>query len=420
MVRSALILSTLLLSSPVVFAGTFTQSLFTDDASSGINSALPYSAVVDFQGTGTRVVNGVTFSQTSRIGNNYLVEGAGNTFTGNTTNVTGGVNGLVSDFIYGGNAGTSIVTLGGLTPGVQYTTTWYNVGFGAAGGRQVTITPSDTNAPFVFDQNFSGDKNGNLLSYTFVANAKSISYAFDATVDADTFHYYAMTNSGALPSRTLATVTPTITDAVAPAGGAFTPFTGNLAPRANDLLQTSLASVSSSGNFTIEGTGGIPALANGTFSITGVPENNPDLATGENNAFITANLNISVNTLGYDISSIVGYGGWNDQGRDRQLYNIYVSFVGDASFLLLGGVNHDTVGANTTPAASRVEFTPGTPITGVDSIRIEFLPGQENNFAGYGEFDVIGVASVPEPSTAMLLLGGFSAAAATRRTRRRS
>src|SRR5687768_11163457 len=112
MVRSTtFFLSSLLLTSPVVLAGTFTQSIFTDDATSGINSAVPYTSVVDFLGTGSRTVNGLTFSETRRIGNNYLLEFAGNTFTGNTNNVTGNSNGLVSDFLYGGQAGTSMLTL---------------------------------------------------------------------------------------------------------------------------------------------------------------------------------------------------------------------------------------------------------------------------------------------------------------------
>jgi hypothetical protein len=420
MVRSAkFFLSTLLLTSPVVLAGTFTSSLFTDDATSGINSAVPYTAVVDFLGNGSRVVNGLTFSDTRGTGNNYVLDFAGNQFTGNANNVTGNSNGLLSDFYYGGQAGTSVLTLGGLTPGVQYTTTWYNVGFGAIGGRQVNITPSDTSTPFLFDQNFSNvinDKNGNILSYTFVANATSISYTFDAVIDADTFHFYAMTNSGALPTRSVATVTPVSTDAVAPGGGTFAPFTVSN----TDLLQTSVASVSSSGNFAIEGTGGVSILNNGQFSITGVAGTNPQLATGQNNSWVSFNLDTSVNAFGYDVTSIAGYGGWNDAGRDRQQYSVFVSFIGDPTYLLLGTVDHDVPGGPTTPSASSSVFTPAAALTGVDGIRFEFLGAQENTYAGYGEFDVIGTASVPEPSTAMLLLGGFSAAAASRRTRRRS
>jgi len=409
-------LSTLLLTSPVVLAGTFSQSLFTDDASSGVNSAVPYTTVVDFLGTGSRTVNGVTFSETRGTGNNYILDFAGNTFGGNANNVTGNSNGLLSDFYYGGQLGTSAVTLGGLTPGVQYTTTWYNVGFGAIGGRQINITPSDTNTPFLFDQNFSGDKNGNLLTYTFVANAASITYTFDAVIDNDTFHYYAMTNSGALPTRTLATVTPVSTDAVAPSGGTFTPFTVSNV----DLLQTSVASVTSSGNFALEGTGGTSILNNGQFSITGVAGTNPQLATGQNNTWVAFNLDTSVNAFGYDITSVAGYGGWNDGGRDRQQFSVFVSFIGDPTYLRLGTVDHDVPGGPTTPSASSSVFTLDTPLSGVDSIRIEFLGGQENGHAGYGEFDVIGTASVPEPSSALLLLGGISAAAASRRTRRRA
>ena len=407
-------LGSFLFCAPSAWAGTFTQSLFSDDASSGVNAALPHTAVIDFQGPGNRSVNGLTFASTGGNGNFYTLTGAGTPFTGNTNSVAGNMNGLLTDFIYGSTSGASVLTLGGLTPGVQYTTTWYNAGFGAVGGRQMTIIPSDTNVPFPFDENFSGDKNGNLLRYTLTATAPFITYTFNAASGDNTYHYYALTNSGSLPSHAVTAVSPVITDAVASGAGSFSPFTVSN----TDLLQTSLASFSSTGTFNLENTGGIPALANGSFNITGVAQNNPDLATGQSNASITVNLNLATNPLGYDISSIVGYGGWNDGGRDRQLYNIYVSFVGDPTFAFIGGVDHDINNTQTVPSASRAVFTLGTPLSNVDSIRIDFPAGQENGYAGYGEFDVIGTGSVPEPSSALLMVSALSATCAFRRSRR--
>ena len=58
-------------------------------------------------------------------------------------------------------------------------------------------------------------------------------------------------------------------------------------------------------------------------------------------------------------------------------------------------------------------------LTGVDAIRFDFLPGQENGYAGYGEFDVVGTPTVvPEPGAGSLLGLGFAALAARRRNRR--
>src|SRR5688500_7750478 len=112
MLRSAkVILSSLLLTSPVVSAGTFSQSLFTDDASSGVDSSLQYTSIVDFHGTGTRTVNGLTFGNTGTTGNFYMLSGATNTFSNNSNAVTGNINGLLSDFAFGGVAGTGTSTL---------------------------------------------------------------------------------------------------------------------------------------------------------------------------------------------------------------------------------------------------------------------------------------------------------------------
>ena len=46
---------------------------------------------------------------------------------------------------------------------------------------------------------------------------------------------------------------------------------------------------------------------------------------------------------------------------------------------------------------------------------MDFLGGQENSYAGYGEFDVVGAASVPEPGSVVLLGLGFAVLAARRR-----
>ncbi len=71
---------------------------------------------------------------------------------------------------------------------------------------------------------------------------------------------------------------------------------------------------------------------------------------------------------------------------------------------MIGGADFDP-GAVT--GLSAVSATFNVALTGVDRLRIDFLNGQENGHAGYGEFDVFGTATVPEPaSAALLLLGG--------------
>jgi hypothetical protein len=134
---------------------------------------------------------------------------------------------------------------------------------------------------------------------------------------------------------------------------------------------------------------------------------------GENNATITFTLDTSVNQSGYDVTSIAGYGGWGDGGRDNQIYSIYFSRVGSSEFTYLGGVNAQP-GSPGAPSAVRALFD-NVGLTGVDAIRIDFLDGQENGFAGYGEFDVIGTPTVPEPASTFLLLIGCAGVALRRR-----
>jgi hypothetical protein len=204
-------------------------------------------------------------------------------------------------------------------PSQTYTTTWYNTGFGPIGGRVVTIVPGDTGTPFTYDANLSGNDNGHLLTYTFVAQRPSITFAFDAASDGDSYHHYALTNAGpSAGAAPLALSTPTYA-AFSQGSGPFAPFTVSN----TDLLQTAFGGiVASSGNFTLEGTGGISVLANGAFSITGITNNNPELATGESNASVTIALDLTSAPFGFDITQIVGYGGWNVGGRERQLYNL--------------------------------------------------------------------------------------------------
>src|SRR5688572_16742627 len=75
-------------------AGEFTYSPFTGDGDSGINSGLTYTAIADFNGTGTRTINGVAFANTGNNGTNYTLATATTPFGGDFNNLTGTSNGL--------------------------------------------------------------------------------------------------------------------------------------------------------------------------------------------------------------------------------------------------------------------------------------------------------------------------------------
>ncbi|MES2568952.1 MAG: PEP-CTERM sorting domain-containing protein [Verrucomicrobiota bacterium] len=378
-------------------AGTFSASRFTSDADSGITELLNYTAVADFNGNGGRLVNGIIFGDTGTTGTDasYLLQGPASVFSNNANNVTGNSNGLLSDFFFGPGSGNATLTLNNLEVGQSYVTSWYNSAFGGPGGRVMEITPSDTNVPFTFDQNFSGAGNGNILRYAFTATETSISFGFNAGNDPDSFHHYAMTN--AIANKAILS-TPVVTSTTG--AGPFTPYV----VRNDDLLQTHLGSVDSNGNFSEDGAGGVAALTNGTFVINGGnPSNNSDFATGGNDTSVTFNLDVTNAPLGFDVSSIATYGGWNDSGRDQQNFKISISLVGSSDFTYLGALNFNPAAAGD---PSAVSATFDTALSGVDAVRFDFFGGQENNYAGYSEFDVLGAVTIPEPASAALLLLG--------------
>jgi hypothetical protein len=111
------------------------------------------------------------------------------------------------------------------------------------------------------------------------------------------------------------------------------------------------------------------------------------------------------------------FGGWNDNGRDLQKYQVSYSLVGSSAFTPLGSLEFSSQAAGGLPSAVWGAFD--TTLTGVDGVRIDFPTGQEAGYSGLGEVDVVGVASVPEPASAMLgLLAGGALIARRRRQSR--
>jgi hypothetical protein len=131
----------------------------------------------------------------------------------------------------------------------------------------------------------------------------------------------------------------------------------------------------------------------GTLDIDGAWDNPAGTAT------ITYDLDLSGAALGYDITSIVSYAGWSSASLGQQVITVEYSVVGDAGWTSLG------TGTNAGAASSSTKVTFGDlTASGVDSIR--FTSG---SWTVFREFDAIGTATVPEPSSAALLgLGGLA------------
>ena len=188
-----------------------------------------------------------------------------------------------------------------------------------------------------------------------------------------------------------------------------------------DLLQTNVASVVSTGTFGEDGTAGISVLTDGAFSLNTGVFSKPGISSAQNGATITWTLNTSVNTNGYEITQITSFGGWGDFERNDQRYSVELSYVGSpTTFIALSGATvQSNPGLDTYAIRANITDSGSLPLaTGVAGVRIAFANPQENNYTGYGEFDVIGSAvAVPEP-VSIGVVGLVTGMAMLRRSRK--
>ena len=171
-------------------------------------------------------------------------------------------------------------------------------------------------------------------------------------------------------------------------------------PLADDLLETSL--------FLVSGENPAAQVRNGTF--TGLPTG--DTVGGDfpaqvwNQATTTYDFDLTVNTLGYDITMIQAYSAWAD--RASQSYRIFYAQVGNPLFFQLGA-DITALGGTASVITRTEDSVPGTSIlSNVSSIRFVQFDGPgalDGTNTVYRELDVVGSATIPEPTTSVLGLG---------------
>jgi hypothetical protein len=200
------------------------------------------------------------------------------------------------------------------------------------------------------------------------------------------------------------------------------PFTPTYTVSNTDLINGASPSAQT-GNFGEETSGGVGVLTNGTFGTIsgGNPGNNTLFATAGTGEQVTYALNLAASPQGYNLSRIDVYGGWNDSGRDQQLYTVAYSTVANPSaFVDLTSVNFNpTAGGD--PSATRVSITENALAnlaSNVAAVRFTFdqPAAPENGYTGYTEIDVIGTP-VPEPTSLAALAVVALAALHRRRSR---
>ena len=171
-------------------------------------------------------------------------------------------------------------------------------------------------------------------------------------------------------------------------------------------------------------------LTDGAFDGSNGPR--PSWSVLPNQTTLTFALDLVTNPGGYTIDSIATYASW-DSGRDGQSYIVEYSLASaPETFLTLATLTPYDVADESFPLVTEQRPNPSTfqlepysyhdtsrsstlvtlaPSTGhlaegVGSLRFLFT-GYENGGTGFQEFDVIGFATVPEPSSALLVGSGF-------------
>ena len=170
-----------------------------------------------------------------------------------------------------------------------------------------------------------------------------------------------------------------------------------------------------SGNFTQEGAGGISFMTDGQIGVL-PPEGNAgaDLATGGPNGGTAVVYTLPPSANGWDLTNITVYGGWSDQGRDQQRYQVFYSTTAHPTNFnsQIVDVNFNPDGTISLPGAQSatrtiITSTNGATATnngvlarGVAAVQFNFATlnnGAENGYVGYAEFQVSGTPSQPLP-----------------------
>jgi hypothetical protein len=202
-------------------------------------------------------------------------------------------------------------------------------------------------------------------------------------------------------------------------GGVGSTFTPSYVVSSSDLINGMTPSAFA-GDFAVtEFTGGLPVLTDGAYGTITEPGGAPDrqhpafgIAGGGGGSGTSATYTLSPSPLGYNLTSVAVYGGWNDNGRDQQLYTFSYSVVGDPGFITIPlTVNFDSGAPPNLQVANRTILTEDALsflATNVDAVRFDFPAGVENGYTGYAELDVLGVAAVPEPGSTLLAGAGIA------------
>ncbi|MGC3959760.1 MAG: family 78 glycoside hydrolase catalytic domain [Verrucomicrobiota bacterium] len=191
--------------------------------------------------------------------------------------------------------------------------------------------------------------------------------------------------------------------------GMTVPFTPSWGLVTNGSLLAGKLPTSSTGSFNQEsqlGNRSVNSLTTGgslQILTSGSPTTtSSNYVTCGNNGGTSATYTLTGSTNGYDLTNIVVYGGWGDNGRDQQAYTIYYStMAAPTNFMSLATVNYNPAIGSGIPSATRISITYSTGVLAqnVAALKFDFsTPSSENGYCGYTELTAFGSPSLPPPS----------------------
>ncbi|MDB6068819.1 MAG: multidomain protein with s-layer y region, glug motif, ig motif, i-set domain, pkd domain, partial [Pedosphaera sp.] len=220
---------------------------------------------------------------------------------------------------------------------------------------------------------------------------------------------YSLQASNSLGVVSTTTNTFTVNNVPAPVNGVIvspanqTDVSGGFVPTwtvaSGSLIAGKAPSSVGTGTFTQEGAAGTSVLTDGSLGTSGGALTGfATCGSGGGGHSVTYTLTGSAN--GYNLSNVVVYAGWGDNGRDQQAYTVSYSKVATpTTFASIASVNYNPAIAGSTPSADRVTLsssTAGFIASNVAAVKFDFTsPAGENGYSGYGEIQVFGVSATP-------------------------
>jgi len=347
--------------------------------------------------------------------------------------------GSVGEYLYGAVGGIKPASPGYKTiqiqPVIGAGLTWANTSYNSTRGL---ITTAWTNNSGAIDLDVVIPPNATAQVFVPATNVNAVTEGGIPATSSPGVTYFGLSNncalfnvgsghylwSSTLPPLPAESVIITTTNQTGNGSGAFTP-TWTVVTNGS-LIAGKLPS-SSSGNFNMEpfmGTRNVKSLTDGgSLAITtgGSPvttSSNYVTCGNGNGAGASVTYTLTGSSTGYDLTNIVVYGGWGDNGRDQQAYTVYYATVSaPTNFLALARVNFNPSIAGNLQSATRVAITSSTGLlaSAVAAVKFDFTsPTSENGYCGYSELTLFGlptpvvvpVATNPTNITAQLLSAG--------------